>query len=63
MTILELKRLEREREALQCWEQIGHAILGRGQSPAEGVSYQTGMTIEDIISAAEVKRRELTGNK
>lgn len=58
MHIQELKRIPREEEARQCWNEIGDAILGRGKDVTEkSVSYKPGMSVADILAAANSQPR------
>lgn len=52
------KRIAREKEARLCWAEIGEAILGRGKSePSKGVTYQPGMSVDDILAAANARQK------
>jgi len=56
MHIQELKRVAREEEARQCWNEIGESILGRGKTSEKSVSYTVGMTVDDFLAAANRKK-------
>ncbi|WP_210506692.1 hypothetical protein [Pantoea ananatis] len=56
MQIQELKRVAREEEARQCWNEIGESILGRGKTSEKSVSYVAGMTVDDFLAAANRKQ-------